>query len=144
MKLPEPWTFFVDRSLGRDVVASALRRAGLSVETHDTHFPKDTQDHVWLRDVGGRGWVVLTKDKDIRRNALELLAVVEGGVACFQLGRGDLGGPAMASGFLTGMPRIHRALRRFDVPLVASVALSGAVRVLFAGGAWLSPPRDLK
>lgn len=144
MKLREPWTFFVDRSLGRDVVASALRQAGLAVEIHDDHFSKNTPDHVWLRAVGDRSWVVLTKDKDIRRNALELLAVVEGRVACFQLGRGDFSGAAMAAIFLAAMRGIQRTLRRFEVPLVGSLAASGGVRVLFAGGAWLDTPKELK
>lgn len=144
MKPPEPWTFFIDRSLGRDVVAAPLKQAGLAVEIHDDHFPQNTPDTVWLREVGRRGWVVLSKDKDIGRNLLELRAILEGQVACFQLGRGDLGGAAMAAAFIAAMPRIQRALRRFHVPFVAAVAATGGVRVLLADGEWLNPPKELK
>jgi hypothetical protein len=52
-RLPEPWTFFVDRSLGGRVVAEALRAAGEAVEVHDDHFAVDAADQTWLADVGG-------------------------------------------------------------------------------------------
>jgi hypothetical protein len=34
-RLPEPFTFFADRSLGRRVVVEALRAAGETVVAHD-------------------------------------------------------------------------------------------------------------
>lgn len=42
------------------------------------------------------------------------------------------------------MPSIRRVLRRFDVPLAASLSADGQVRVLLAGGKWLEPPKDIK
>ncbi|EYF08039.1 hypothetical protein [Chondromyces apiculatus] len=56
MKLPEPFTYFVDRSLGREVVVQALRAAGEQVHAHDDLFPQNTPDTTWLTDVGQRGW----------------------------------------------------------------------------------------
>ena len=44
MRLPEPYTFFVDRALGGKVVAVALRTAGEQVKAHDDLFPQDTDD----------------------------------------------------------------------------------------------------
>jgi uncharacterized protein with PIN domain len=61
-------TFFVDRSLGRRL-GIALREAGWNVELHDDHFKDDTPDEKWLEEVGKKGWVVLTKDKAIRKKA---------------------------------------------------------------------------
>ncbi|WP_437796354.1 hypothetical protein [Sorangium sp. So ce693] len=60
MKLREPFTYFVDRSLGRGLVVEALRAAKLA---HDDHFAQNTPDAEWLVEIGRRGWVVLTKDK---------------------------------------------------------------------------------
>jgi len=88
VKLREPFTYFVDRSLGRKVLVTHLRAHGLQVEAHDDHFAADTTDAEWLGAVGRRGWVVLTKDKAIRRNTLEREALLEANVACFMLGRG--------------------------------------------------------
>ena len=144
MKLPEPFTYFVDRSLGRSVVVGRLRAAGETAEAHDDHFPPDTPDVDWLAEVGRRGWVVLTKDANIRTNELERAALVSARVACFMLGRGDLAGEAMGDAFVRALPLIRKALRRFPVPIVASLSAAGGVRVLIADGEWLKPPKDLK
>lgn len=63
---PEPLTYFLDRSLGRFKLATALRQAGLRVEVHDDYFQQDATDEEWLAGVGQRGWIVLTKDEKIR------------------------------------------------------------------------------
>jgi hypothetical protein len=47
-------TFFVDRSLGRWAVPSALRTAGFEVVAHDDVFRADTADDVWLAEAGAR------------------------------------------------------------------------------------------
>ena len=95
MKPPELFTWFIDRSLGRKI-AVELRGAGFRVEEHASHFADDAPDAEWLGEAGRRGWVVLTKDKAVRRNALELAAIVAGNVACFSLGHGNLKAAQMA------------------------------------------------
>lgn len=47
-----PVTFFLDRSLGKEIVAEALRVAGAHVEIHDDRFPPDAKDEDWLNEVG--------------------------------------------------------------------------------------------
>ncbi len=143
MKLREPFTFFVDRSLGRKL-AERLRAQGFAVEMHDDHFAIDATDTTWLTDVGRRGWIVLTKDKAIRRNALEREALVSSNVACFMLGRGDLSSDQMVTAFVAAMPRMQRVLRRSEPPLAASVSALGSVAVLMENGALLSSPRQVK
>ena len=49
-KRPEKITFFVDRSLGSQIVPNALRQAGATVEIHDDHFSADEEDLVWLQE----------------------------------------------------------------------------------------------
>jgi hypothetical protein len=65
-KLLEPYTFYVERSLGGKVVPDALVNAGLKIERHQKHFEQDAEDVEWLPFCGTNGWVVLTKDKAIR------------------------------------------------------------------------------
>jgi len=144
VKLPEPYTYFVDRSLGRHELVDRLRGAGLSVEAHDDHFAPNTTDSEWLRAAGKNGWVVLTKDKAIRRNVLERVALLDAQVACFMLGRGDLSAGQMAEAFLVAVPRMQRVLRRYDLPLAASVTEAGRVTVLLAEGVILEKPRHIK
>ena len=69
-KPPEPSVFFIDRSLGKKIVAQALRDIGETVEIHDDHFAPDAKDEDWLVEVGKRGWIVLTKDDRIRYEPL--------------------------------------------------------------------------
>lgn len=144
MKLREPFTYFVDRSLGRGPVVEALRAAGETVHAHDDHFAQNTPDADWLIDVGARGWVVLTKDKNIRSNQIEHRALVGAGVACFMLGRGDLSAAVMGETFVRALPVIRRVLRRYEVPIAASVSLTAGLRVLLAEGDWVRPPREYK
>lgn len=67
-------TFFLDHQIGRYVVADALRACGARVEVHLDHFPGDTPDTNWIPEVGRRGWILITKDENIRRNPLERAA----------------------------------------------------------------------
>jgi hypothetical protein len=63
---PRPAVFFIDHCLGRLHVAEAIRQRGYRVELLADCFDKETFDQDWLRDVGDRGWIVLTKDKHFR------------------------------------------------------------------------------
>jgi hypothetical protein len=57
VKLPEPFTFFVDRSLGRGIVVDELRAAGEIVEPHDEHFAPNTPTLIGSRKLAGVvGW----------------------------------------------------------------------------------------
>jgi hypothetical protein len=91
--LPPEFVFFLDRSLGRVHVSQALRALGADVKVHDDHFPLHARDSDWLPEVGRRGWVVLMKDKRIRRNQLERDALLAAGVRAFVLTSGNLTGP---------------------------------------------------
>lgn len=144
MKLLEPFVYFIDRSLGRGIVVETLRAAGNEAHAHDDHFAQDTPDTAWLAEIGRRGWVVLTKDKNIRPNHLELRALVDANVACVMLGRGNLTAEAMGQLFRDHLRQIERTLRRFHVPLVATLSTGGGLRVLLAEGQWLAPPKQIK
>jgi hypothetical protein len=144
VKLAEPFTFFVDRSLGGAFVTGALRDVRQAVVAHDDEFEPDARDVDWLRAVGKRGWVVLTKDARIRTNALERETLRSANVAAFMLGRGDMKGPQMAAAFIAALPRMVKVLRRWNVPIVATVTAVGGVSVLYANGVRLRPARLVK
>jgi predicted nuclease of predicted toxin-antitoxin system len=144
VKLAEPYTFFVDRSLVGAFVAGALREAGHAVIAHDDEFEADARDVEWLHAVGKRGWVVLTKDARIRTNAIERGSLLSSKVAAFMLGRGDMKGPQMAATFIAALPRMAKVLRRWDLPLVATITAVGRVSVLYANGVRLQPARLVK
>lgn len=126
---PEEAVFFVDRSLGRRWVAEALARAGLRVEIHDAHFSSTTADVEWLRVVGERGWIVLTKDDRIRRHPLERRALIEAGLRVFVVKAKAAAGEEIAAmlaeqaGALVGFARAQPA------PFVAQVSRKGIRRL---------------
>ena len=97
-----------------------------------------------VRRGGRRGWVVLAKDKAVRRNALELAAILAGDVACFSLGHGNLKAEQMAQAFVAARPSMEKALRRYDPPMTASVTSTGHVSILMTDGKLLPKPKTIK
>lgn len=126
---PPEVTLFIDRSLGQQVVAQALREVGAIVETHDQHFAVDAPDEAWLREAGARGWAVLTKDRRIRYRKNEKAAVVDAKVRLFVLTAGNLTGGEMAAAFVQALPRIRRLAHESAAPFIARVDASGHVRL---------------
>ena len=127
--------FFIDESLAFGDVPRALREAGARVELLVDHFERGAPDESWLAEAGRRGWIVLTKDKRIRRNAVERRALEESGVAAFVLTSGDMTGTEMGSAFVKALDRMIRLHRNHSPPFVGTVDRSGRVRML------TKPPR---
>lgn len=129
-KPPDPPVFFLDRTLGRRIVAEALRRAGHRVEIHDDHFDQSAPDEEWLSNVGSRGWVVITQDRRIRYRQTEIQALVQGGVRAFVLAAGHMRGEEAAESIVQAMPEILRTIRDFEPPFVFGVSRQGVTRRL--------------
>jgi hypothetical protein len=120
--LPDETVFFIDRSLGRRWVAEALARSGLRSEIHDAHFASNAQDVEWLRVVGERGWIVLTKDDRIRRNPPEQRAVLEAGLRVFVIKIKDATGPEIAALVERRASALADFARAHAAPFVALVS----------------------
>ena len=129
-KLPEHFVFFIDRSLGRKIVAQALREIGETVEIHDDHFAPDAKDEDWLVEVGKRGWIVLTKDDRIRYRVTERTALTSSRVRAFVLTSSQLQGTEMAAAFVTALPRIKRLIAKQAPPFIGRISRSGKVSPL--------------
>lgn len=129
-KPPEPLVFFIDRSLGKKIVAQALRQIGETVEIHDDHFAPDAKDEDWLSEVGRRGWVVLTKDDRIRYRVTERTALTSAKVRAFVLTSSQLQGAEMAAAFVNALPRIKRLITNHAPPFIGRVSRSGNVSPL--------------
>jgi len=119
--------FFIDRCLGNKV-AEKLRNVGARVEIHDDHFSQNSYDKDWLRIVGERNWVVLTKDKKIATRLLELEAVAEGNVRLFAFVDGDVPGVVMAQAFVNALENMQRFIRGNQAPFIAKVYQPGLVK----------------
>jgi predicted nuclease of predicted toxin-antitoxin system len=129
--------FFIDRCLGKNVIADALRNAGASVQIHDDHFAPDAPDQEWLQRVADRGWIVLTKDKRIRRRSVEIIAIRNAKAKVFCLTAGDLTAPEMSEIFVGALQKMLRFALGNKAPFLAKITAGGSVSFLLT-------PRELR
>lgn len=140
MRLPEPYTFFIDRSLGTRDVPDALRgvlgeNEGLHI--HDDLFAQDAPDDTWLSHVGTSKWIAFSKDDAIRRNPALIRALLIARTAIFIFGSANVRGVVIGQAFARALPRIRKAVRRFEPAIIGRVTQAGEVSVLWASGAKL-------
>ena len=128
-KPPDGTVFFIDRSLGVEPIRTELINSGLTVEIHDDHFARDEEDRVWLKVVGERGWVVLTKDQRLRYRPLEISALRASNARVFVLTAGNLRGSEIAAVFLAALPRMFRILRSIPGPFLARLSQSRHITI---------------
>jgi hypothetical protein len=124
--------FLVDEDLASRSVVASLRAAGMPVRTVPEEFGKGCLDVDWLPKAGERGWVVLTKDKAMRRTPLEIEAVREARVAYFALTSGNLTAAQMVAAILAARADIEAIVqsRRGRRAIVGKIGVTGAVRVV--------------
>ena len=125
-----PPTFFIDECLGGHHLAAVLTAEGVDVKLARSEFAAGTPDAVWLPVVGERGWVVLTKDRHIRRRELEIQALVRARVRAFVLTAADLTGAEQAAVFVRALPKMLRICQGSRGLLIGAVGGKGGVRLL--------------
>lgn len=112
-------TYFTDRDLGIGFPA-ILSAAGLDVRRHQDYFPDNCPDERWLKEIGKRRWVAITRDKRIRYKPNELQAVIRHRVRLLVV-VGKAKFPELAESFVRTLPRIEGFLSRNDPPFIAKV-----------------------
>lgn len=126
------FVLFIDRCLGKQVIAERLRAEGAIVEVHDDHFRQDCLDEEWLEEVGRRHWVVLTKDKNFQRRELEIAAIARARVQVFQLTAGSVQGSEMADILAKCLSKIAAVANSNRAPFIAKVTRGGKVYVVYS------------
>ncbi len=116
--LPNP-VFFTDRDLGH-LLPETLRERGLTVERHDDHFGPLTPDVEWLEEVGRKGWVALSHNKQIRYNSEERDMVMRARVPLFLL-IGKHSHPVLAQNLIQTIPKLLRFLGTHRPPFIARI-----------------------
>lgn len=112
-------------------VAEVLRQAGHAAHLQgpDT-FGTGTKDVDWLPQVGARGWVLITKDKNIRKREIELRALRASKVRAFVLTSGGMRGEEQARVFKEALPAMLRLLRRHPTGFVARITAEASVQLI--------------
>ena len=107
-----------------------LREEGHRAHVQRDTFGSGTKDVEWLPEVGARRWILITKDKQIRKREIELRALRQAGVRAFVLTTAGLTGEAQARVLKAALPAMLRLLRRPAKAFVARVTASSRVGVI--------------
>jgi hypothetical protein len=142
VKPPSPLTFFIDRSLGRDVIPQALIDAGYAIKVHDHFFAQTTKDEDWLDVCGSKGWVALTADKRVNNNPLERQAILQAGVVVFRLPAAQRKAAETAATIIAAMPTVIDVVTALPVPLIGTITATAKVLIVHEGMNNHHPPRE--
>ena len=137
---PEP-TLFLDRNLGRHIIAARLRSEGMAFEVHDDHLPLDAPDEDWIALVGRKNWVAITKDKNVRYRTAELQAIRRHSARIVVIRMKNATGSDIAELLVKGRRRIARFAANTPPPFVGGIYGSGTVKAydIVYGGNWTYP-----
>jgi hypothetical protein len=128
LPLDFPFTIFIDENHCRNkALLAGLDAAGLKYELHSTHFPRGTDDVVWIAFAGEQGWLVVTTDDRIRRRALEKRGVLRKKVRLFVFTDNNTFGAVMAERLISAVPEMKALIARQNPPLMASITKAGSV-----------------
>ncbi|MXY23659.1 MAG: hypothetical protein F4Y45_03945 [Acidobacteria bacterium] len=97
---------------------------------HNETFESGTPDRDWLPDVGARRWILITKDKHIRKRELELRALRQERVKTFVLTGATLSGQDQARVLKEALPDMLRLLGRRAEAFIARVTAASDVQVI--------------
>jgi len=97
--------------------------SGVHAIHHDDVFPEATPDEEWLTRAGAENWVVITKDKLIRKRPIERMALKRAKVRAF----GNLSGVETAEIILGALPRMQRMLAARSASFIARINGAGVV-----------------
>ena len=129
--LPRLPVIYIDESLSQQILATALRSRRLEVRIRSDVFRPGVPDPEWLSHVGREGWIVLTKDKNIRRRQNEMIALINAGVRAFVLSGGEMTGDEQAALFVRLIPRIRKWVIEQPAPFVVRIDKLGGMELLW-------------
>jgi hypothetical protein len=84
-----------------------------------------------VTNCGKEGWAVLTADKRIRFNQLEVVQVMQHGVRQFVFSSGNLSGAMMGNILSTAVARVQEIFYEQEAPFIACITQSGNVEVRY-------------
>ncbi|HEY4303245.1 MAG TPA: hypothetical protein VGM82_02160 [Gemmatimonadaceae bacterium] len=113
------YVFFTDRDLG-NIIPDALLGAGFVAERHDRHFGPKTLDEEWLPEVASRGWIALSRNRQIRHVTTQRDAAMNSGLALFFL-IGKLHHRDMTKNLVATVPRLLHFREKNSPPFIANV-----------------------
>ena len=121
---------FIDRCAWSNRLGDALKSVGIPFTPHCEHFEQACPDVDWLPVVGNKKWIVITRDKNIRRKPNELQAFKENNVFAIVLSSGSSSQASAADTaelLVRLYPKLMRKIQAGKAPLMLSVTLMGTI-----------------
>ena len=128
-KLLENEIFFVDRSSGKYGLVQGLQNLGLNIERHDDHFTETTIDVEWISYCGEKQWIIVSSDKNIKKNILEKQAIMATGVAAFFFTSASITSDQQIEAFSKALKRISNFVQSQKRPFIARINTDGRVEL---------------
>lgn len=97
--------FFVDRSSGKYELVEGFKNLGLNVERHDDYFTETTIDVEWISYCGENQWIIVSSDRNIKKNLLERQAILNAKVAAFFFTSASISSKQQIKAFAS--PHVH-------------------------------------
>lgn len=120
---------FIERNLGKHIVAQILQNVGEQVEVHDDHLPQDAADEEWIQLVGEKGWLAVTKDKNIRYRQSELEAIKKYKARIFVIRAKNVTADDIGNILLKASRRMKKFSARTKAPFVAAIHGDGSLKL---------------
>ncbi len=124
---PDTPVLFIDRCAWSNRLGDALSASNIAFIPHHKRFAPDCPDEDWLPVVGKSGWVVLTRDKNIRRKPNELRAFKENRVLAIVLSSGQASAADTADLVIRLYPKLMRKVQNAKPPAMFTVTLAGSI-----------------
>jgi hypothetical protein len=123
-------TYFFDRTFSPRL-PQALAALGVATIAHRDRFPPDTEDAIWLPQLQGTEYVIITGDTRIRRKRAEAAALASTGLTTLFLFPqfSNWGMWRQAAWLVTYWPKIDLFVQRTQQGTLARVTQGGNMEV---------------
>ena len=119
--------FFIDNNLSQQL-ADNMKDFGEKVMHLREKFDPDTEDTDWLKYVGQRGLILVTRDERIRWRPAERLALKTHNVGAFFLGGKNLTRCQLIQQLVRNWPRMKELAGKTKRPFIFRVPQKGTIR----------------
>jgi PIN like domain len=127
-KLPP---IFLDENLAGKRLPEGLRKDGLAVKLLHEEFQRGVLDTDLLPRIGEKGWILLTKDNQIRRRPLEIQAFIAARLRVLVFESAEMTSGEMLDAFRKALPAIGQFVKKRKAPFVMRVGMTGRVTALW-------------
>jgi len=109
------------------VLPGRLRKAGIPCEVHDDHLSQDATDVEWLQLVGEKGWIAISRDRNIRYRGPEKAALIEANARLIVIRAKGALPQDIASLIIGHINRICRFAQKHGAPFMAGITSDGKI-----------------